>query len=67
MNRAVLRRFVAKKIAGEWIFYLSFSAFIATSALLHHIPTYTQTDFEVIFILLVFFCHHQGFAGKRND
>ncbi len=60
MNRAVLRGFVAKKIAGEWIFYLSFSAFIVTSALLHRIPTYTQTDFEVIFILLVFFVIIKG-------
>ncbi len=45
---------VMEKMAGEWLFLLTLTGAVVSSLYLGRFPFYSQTDFKVIFILLVF-------------
>jgi len=45
---------LSKKIAGEWLLVLSILGVMITSLYLHRFPGYDETDFKVVYILLVF-------------
>ncbi len=45
---------LSKKFAGEWLLLLSVLGVIGTSVYLRRFPRYEETDFKVIYILMVF-------------
>ncbi len=45
---------LSKKIAGEWLLIFSLAGVVFTSVYLRRFPVYDETDFKVVYILLVF-------------
>ncbi len=56
---------VLERMAGEWLLVGSLAGLILTSLLQRRLPTYTVTDFHVVYILFVFLVIIRGLEESR--